>query len=171
VNRNPPGTVSSGIIHTYCALYTPGHKTHLIQAKLARDGDPARYRHGTVVSVQDDGWITVDVDDELLRFWNHDPAWVRRCLQESGGKVGLPGWHLFHVRHARRRYCICVADWPTPCAPPSTADSGPAGLFEQVMSHGGCLISGIEAVRHLHDDDATDSDDESRRAPPSAPSG
>jgi hypothetical protein len=29
------------------------------------------------------------------------------------------------------------------------------GLFEQVMTHGGFMVSGIEAVRHLHDD-ATD---------------
>jgi hypothetical protein len=52
-------------------------------------------------------------------------------------------------------------DGPTPCTPPPTAGAGPTGLFEQVMSHGGFLISGIEAVRHLHDDDATDSNSES----------
>jgi hypothetical protein len=45
---------------------------------------------------------------------------------------------------------------PTPCAPPSTVGSSPSGLYEQVMSNGGFLVSGPEAVRHLHDDDATD---------------
>jgi hypothetical protein len=29
-------------------------------------------------------------------------------------------------------------------------------IIEQVMSHGGFLVSGIEAVRRLHDDDAAD---------------
>lgn len=141
----------------------PGHRTHLVQAQLARDDGPAKYRNGTLVEVADDGWITVDVDGELLRFWNHDPTWVRRCFEESGGKVGLPGWHLLHAPHGDgRRACICVADdGPTPCTPPPTAGAGPTGLFEQVMSHGGFLISGIEAVRHLHDDDATDSNSES----------
>jgi hypothetical protein len=149
-----------------CALYTPGHQTHLIQANLARDAEPSTCRHGTIVSVQNDGWITVNLDGELLLSWNHEHTWVRRCFEESGGQVGLPGWNLLHARHARGRYCISVsADGPTPCAPPSTAGSDPAGLHQQTLTHGGFLISGIEAVRHLHDND------ESRHAPPSKPSG
>ena len=60
---------------------------HLIQAKFARDTDPATYRHGTVISVQHDGWITVDVDGNAVRFWNHDPARVRGCFQKSGGTM------------------------------------------------------------------------------------
>jgi hypothetical protein len=143
-----------------CALYTPGHQPHLIQAKLARDVHPTEYRHGSVVSVQDNGWIAVAVGSELLRFWNHDAARARRCFEESSGQVGLPGYGLLHAHHAHGRYCISVShDGPTPCAPPSTAGSGPTGLFEQVMSHGGFIISGIEAVRHLHDDDDVDTDD------------
>lgn len=151
-------TTSVCIEQTDCALYTPGHRTHLIQAKLARDDDPAKYRHGAVVAVQDDGWITVEVDRATLHFWNHDPAWVRRCFEESGGQVGLPGWHLLHAPHVRGRYCICVSDdRPTRCAPPSTADSSPAGLVERVLTHGGFLVSGVEAARHLHDDRTIDS--------------
>jgi hypothetical protein len=71
----------------------------------------------------------------------------------------LPVRNLLHAPSARGgRYCICVSDHgPTQCAPPSTVGSSPAGLFEQVRTHGGFLISGIEATRHL-DDDATDSD-------------
>lgn len=142
-----------------CKLYTPGHRTHLIQATLARDGDPANYRHGEVISVQDDGWISVDVDGRAMRIWNHAPAWVRRCFQESDGHVGLPGWNLLHApRRDGRRACICVShDGPTPCAPPSTASLSPAGLHGQTLTHGGFLISGIDAVRHLHDDDGTGS--------------
>ena len=155
-----------------CALYTPGHQTHLIQANLARDAEPNTYRHGTVVSVQEDGWITVDLDGELLRLWNHDPVWVRRCFNEAGKQVGLPEWNLLHARHAGGRYCISVsADGPTPCAPPSTAGSDPAGLHRRTVTHSGFLISGIEAVRHLHDNDATGNNGESRHAPPSKPSG
>ena len=144
--------------HSRCALYTPGHQTHYIQTKLARDDDPAKYRMGEVLSVDIDGWIVVAVAGELLRLWNHDPTWVRRCFEESGGRLGLPGWHLLHAASASGgRYCICVSDdGPTPCAPPSTGGASPAGLFEQVLTHGGFLISGIEAVRHLRDDDATD---------------
>ena len=155
-----------------CAVYTPGHQPHLIQTKLARDDDPAKYRHGTVVSVLGDGWITVDLDGEVLRFWNHDPAWVRLCFRESSGQVGLPGWDLLHAPHEDgRRACICVSDdGPTDCAPPSTAGSNPAGLHQQALTHGGLLILGIEAARHLYDD-AIGSNSESRHAPPSKPFG
>lgn len=146
-----------------CALYTPGHQPHLIQTKLARDGDPAKYRHGTFVSVLDDGWITVDMAGELLRFWNHDPVRVRRCFEDSGGQVSLPGWHLLHaLKGDGRRTCICVSnDGPTPCAPPSSAGSSSAGLFGLVISHGGFLVSGAEALRDLHDDDASNSNGKS----------
>lgn len=147
-----------------CTLYTPGHRTHLIQAKLARNADSAKDRYGTVVSVDDEGWITVDTAGKLLRFWNHDPAWVRQCFKESGWEVGLPGWNLLHAWHANGRYCISVSHdgpmGPTPCAPPSTAGSSPAGLHELVLTHGGFLISGREAVSHLDDDETTDSDGE-----------
>lgn len=163
---NPSEAVTHCVGHLECARYAPGHRTHLIQAKLARDADPAEYRHGTVMSVQDDGWITVDVDGAALRFWNHDPAWVRCCFRESGGQVGLPGRHLLHaLRGDGRRACICVSDHgPTPCGPPSTADSNPAGLHHQALTHGGFLISGIEALRHLHGTD-TFGDNVSRGTP------
>lgn len=145
--------------HSTCALYTPGHQVHFIQAKLARE-EPEGYRTGTIVSVQDDGWVTVELDCQTRRFWNHDPSWVRRCIEESGGHVGLPGWGLLHAPSANGgRYCICVSDdGPTPCAPLSTADSSPTGLFEQAMTHGGFMVSGIEALRHLHEDDATNNE-------------
>lgn len=133
--------------HSTCALYTPGHQVHIIQAKLARD-EPDGYHTGTVVSVEDDGWITVELGGETSRFWSHDPAWARHCFDESSGHVGLPGWSLLHARSANGgRYCICVStDGPTPCAPPSTADSSPTGLFEQAMTHGGFTVSGLDAV-------------------------
>lgn len=158
MTHKPTRAALDRVDHTRCALYTPGHRTHLIQANLARNADPAKYRHGTVVSVRDDGWITVEMDGEKLRLWNHGPVWVRHCLEEAGWQVGLPGYGLLHAGSARGgRYCICVsADGPTPCAPPSAAGSSPAGLFEQVMSHGGFLVLGAEATRHLHDDDCQD---------------
>jgi hypothetical protein len=149
----PSEAVPCCVGHLGCALYAPGHRTHLIQAKLARDDDPAKYRNGTLVKVADDGWITVDVDGKHLRFWNHEPTRARICFKQAGGRVGLPGHSLLYAPHREgRRYCFSVSDdGPTPCASPSTAGSSPAGLFEQVLSHGGFLVSGAEAVRHLSD--------------------
>jgi hypothetical protein len=149
----PSEAVPGCVGHLECALYAPGHRTHTIQAKLARDDDPAKYRNGTLVEVADDGWITVDVDGKHFRFWNHEPARARICFKQAGGRVGLPGHSLLHAPHSEgRRYCFSVSDdGPTPCTLLSTAGSSPTGLFEQVLSHGGFLVSGAEAVRHLGD--------------------
>jgi hypothetical protein len=111
-------------------MYKPGHEVHYIQARV--EGGSATYRSGTLLTVADDGWITVDVDGVVLRFWNHDPAWVRQCFEESAGEVGLPGGRLLYAPHAvgryDARYCISVATEVTACPPAR------AGLGEQVRS-------------------------------------
>jgi len=157
MSRKPTKAIPDPLDHAICDLYKPGHQPHFIQAKLAWEDDPAKYRNGTLMSVADDGWITVEVGGELLRFWNHEPARARICFEQAGGRVGVPGHSLLHAPSTGGgNYCFSVStDGPTPCAPPSTAGSSPAGLFQQAMSHGGFTVSGIEAVRHLHDDDAT----------------
>jgi hypothetical protein len=143
--ESAPGSID----HSACALYKPGHQVHFIQAKLGWEQDPANRRTGTLISVQDDGWISVDVDGEVLRFWNHAPARARACFQESGGRVGLPGHCLLHAPTETGNYCFCVStDGPTPCAGPPPAG---ASLTEQIKSHGGLFLSGPEIRRLLQD--------------------
>lgn len=60
MSSKPTEAIPDPIDHTICALYKPGHRPHFIQAKLSWQGDPAKYRSGTLVSVDDDGWITVE---------------------------------------------------------------------------------------------------------------
>ena len=158
MSRKPTRAVTRSIDHSVCALYTPGHRVHFIQAKLGWEEDPAKYRTGTLLSVEDDGWIAVEVDGEVLRFWNHEAERARKCFEESTGRVALPGHGLLYAPSKRGgKYCFCVsAGGPTPCAPPSTAGSSPKGLYEQVMTHGGFLVSGAQASRHLHDGDLTE---------------
>jgi hypothetical protein len=161
MGSEPPKAIPDPLAQSVCALYKPGHQPHFIQAKLAWEDDPAKHRNGTLISVEDDGWITVEADREILRFWNHEPARARACFKQAGGRVGIPGHSLLHAPHKEgRKFCFSVSDdGPTPCAPPPTPDSSPAGLHAQVLSHGGFLVSCIEAVRHQHDDDVTDTDD------------
>src|SRR5579872_1480249 len=110
MSRNPTNAVRRGVDHDSCALYTPGHQVHFIQARLAWETDPANYRNGTLVSVEDDGWITVEVDGEVLRFWTHDPARARECFEASAGRVGLPEHGVLHAPRTDGggRYGICV---------------------------------------------------------------
>ena len=112
----------AAIDYQACALYTPGHQTHFIQARLALEVDAAKYQKGSLVNVTDDGWINVAVDGEIRRFWTHDPARARYNVAESEGEVGLPGVDLLHapLQDGRSIFCICVADesrGPTPCKP------------------------------------------------------
>src|SRR5262249_51828696 len=97
MGSKPAEAVPGPLDHAVCALYTAGHKVHFIQAKLAWQESRASYLTGTLISVHDDGWITVEVDGKVLRFWNHEPQRARRCSEESGGRVGLPGHCLLHV--------------------------------------------------------------------------
>jgi hypothetical protein len=159
MSSKPTEAIPDPIDHTICALYKPGHRPHFIQAKLSWQGDPAKYRSGTLVSVDDDGWITVEVDGETVRVWNHDPVRARHLIESSGGRVVLRDPQILATPSANGNYLFSIADAATACMPPSaTADNSPAGLFEQVLSHGGFMVSGIEAVRNLPDHDATDNE-------------
>jgi len=154
MSRNPTKAVRRGVDYASCALYTPGHQVHFIQMRLASETDPANYRNGTLVSVDDDGWITVEVDSEALRFWTHDPARACECFEESSGHVGLPEHGVLHAPCRSGRYCICVAsDGPTPCVPPSPVELTPAGLVARIRTHGGFMIPG-EIFCDVFDDDA-----------------
>jgi hypothetical protein len=141
--------VPDALDHTVCALYTPGHRVHFIQAKLGWEEDPANHRTGTILSVEDDGWINVDVDGEVLRLWNHEPERARRCLEESGGRVVLPGHCLLRAPGEEGNYCFSVStNGPTPCAGPPPAGTDPA---ERIRSHGGFLLSGPDIRRILQE--------------------
>ena len=101
----------------HCSIYRPGHEAHWIQAKLAREEPPAAVRFGTVVSVEDDGWITVRVDGGRVRFWNHDPRRAREFLRKSEGRVELPGYGLLRAPHRDGKGCLSVSMYgPTLCS-------------------------------------------------------
>jgi hypothetical protein len=154
MTREPKETNPDHVDHTKCTLYKAGHQVHLIQAKLSWEGDPLKHRNGTVVSVQDNGWITVEVDEEQVRVWNHEPARARHRIEAAGGLVVLQEQHVLATPSENGNAFFSISDTPTACVPPSgEADNSPAGLVEQLMSRGGFIVSGSEAVRRLPDDD------------------
>jgi hypothetical protein len=159
VTHKPTRAALDRVDHAKCALYRPGHQVHFIQAKLSWEGDPLKYRSGSLVSVEDDGWITVEVDGAEVRVWNHEPARARHRIEAAGGLVVLREPHILATPSADGNALFSISETVTACVPPSAeADNSPAGLHKQVLTHGGFMISGIEAVRHLHDDDASDSE-------------
>lgn len=161
MSTRPTRAALDHVDHTKCALYTPGHQVHFIQAKLSWEGDPLKYRSGTLVSVEEDGWITVEVDGEQVRVWNHEPARARHRIEASGGLVVLREPHVLATPTANGNALFSISYMATACAPPSgEADNSPTGLVAQLMSRGGLLVSGTEAVRHLHNH-ASEDDGES----------
>jgi hypothetical protein len=149
--------------HTTCALYTPGHQVHFIQAKLSWEGDPLKYRSGTLVSVGDGGWIriTVEVDGAEVCVWNHEPIRARHRIEAAGGIVVLREPHILATPSANGNALFSISDTVTACAPPSgEADNSPTGLVAQLILRGGFMVSGAEVVRHLHDEDTNSEDTE-----------
>ena len=108
MSSKPIEAVTRPIDHSVCALYKPGHRVHFIQAKLGWEGNRTEYRTGTLFSVEDDGWITVEVDGDVLRFWNHEPERARICFEQAGGHVGLPGHSLLHAPSTWRRQLLLL---------------------------------------------------------------
>jgi hypothetical protein len=120
---------------------------HFIQAKLAWER-PAEQRAGRAVSFGDSGWVTVELDGERRRLWNHEPPRLRAALEAASGKVVVTPRSLLYVPHPKGRSCFCVStDGPTACQgqPPSGAD--PA---ERIRTHGGFLLS-PETLRRLQE--------------------
>jgi hypothetical protein len=129
-----------------CALYTPGHRVHFIQAKRGWEADPATYRTGALLSVEDDGWLTAQLEGETVRLWNHEAARLRRIAQPAGLRVALTRYGVLHVPHERGRYCFSVStDGPSPCQGPAPAATRP---MQRIASHGGFLLP-AEEIRRL----------------------
>ena len=119
-----------------CSTYHSGHNPHWIQNRLAVESISSEYRRGTVVSVDEDGFFSVDFDGEVLKLWNHDPARLRACIEERGSRVGLARYHLLYVpADAGRRYAICVDfNGPSPCVAPQGAPKNVEEAVEQTRT-------------------------------------
>ena len=119
-----------------CRSSAPGHKVHSVQAQRARDGS---YEFCRVLDVEDDGWFTVEQFGEVHRLWHHDAALV--------SDVVVPGFR----GTANLQWCIVIFEHNYM----SLSDTGslcvvnpPTGTPEQQLkTHGGFTISGLEALR------------------------
>ena len=61
-----------------CRLYTPGHRTHWIQARLCRQEDT--YAPAELFDVEGH-WLTFTSGGVLHRLWHHDTANIARALR------------------------------------------------------------------------------------------
>ena len=81
-----------------CGLYLPGHIPHWIQARKGWEDTVNLPLPGRLVSVSDDGAVTIEVGDRQLTLWNHRPQRVEQAAERSDGTVAYQArWHLLHL--------------------------------------------------------------------------
>jgi len=70
---------------TSCGSYRPGHEVHWIQASKTWN-EPGLLEFARVVSAVG-ALVTVEVGDELRRYYNHDAARLEAIARSYGGRA------------------------------------------------------------------------------------
>jgi hypothetical protein len=130
-----------------CGFFQPGHDVHHIPALRAGNEKAPDRRPARLVDVGADGVVTLDVDGEQLRFWNHDPARILAAATRAPGPLELDRrWRFLRIPSGPDSTSLFSLAHPDdhqecPDAPP-TGD--PARL---AMEAGGFLIAGRDLKR------------------------
>ncbi len=102
-----------------CGLFKSGHVPHWIQMSRATEDQENQPLTGRLVESQSDGTIVIEVDEEEMRLWNHEPERLAEAAAASGGAVEYQArWGLLWVPSTSGGYAFCVARSPddhVPC--------------------------------------------------------
>jgi hypothetical protein len=132
-----------------CGLYLPGHEVHLIRLLRYINSDDHRVP-GRLIDATDDGIILVEFDNEVRRYWNHEPKLLSHLagrnnnhveLQERGGLLGT------RIKNGYWPFYLADVDDHREC--PDTPPTGTA--LELLESAGGFMISTSELAAQLSD--------------------
>ena len=148
-----------------CALYTPGHTVHFIQARRAWSNHAAFVR-AEVLAVEDDVIVVVTEKGDVRKFRNHDLGRLARIVQDFGPHGTLCGHGVLRIEHVGGGYMFAVkpdnGDLLGPCVdpedvPPPPTDPLPeelsAYLLDRVRRQGGGIValgSALRAVWNLN---------------------
>ena len=122
-----------------CGLYWPGHEVHLMRLMRYINSRQSTIS-GRLIEAGDSGVIVVEFDDEVRRYWNHEPKLLAHLagrndnrveLQESGGLLGT------RIKNGYWPFNIADPDDHQEC--PDTPPTGTAA--ELLESAGGFLVS------------------------------
>ncbi|MFI5052458.1 MAG: hypothetical protein ACHQBP_05975 [Acidimicrobiales bacterium] len=130
-----------------CGLYRPGHDPHWIQARRGWEDGSNPPVTGRLVDARDDGTVVIDVNGELRRLWNHEPARLAEAAARSGGVVmHQPRWGLLKNPSESGHYLFCVADDGQEHQ--GCPDRPPTGTpIELLKSAGGFIVPASELRR------------------------
>ena len=103
-------------MHPTCTAYSPGHNVHFVQAGL-RHRQPGEIKKFDALA-HDGNWLTVEMDGEIHRIWNHDAAVALRATPYTGHvPLYWTSVRLITVR-AGKSNLLMYAGWdgPTECS-------------------------------------------------------
>ncbi len=134
-----------------CGLYLPGHEIHWIQGLRCGNDIENRPVPGRLLEVTDSGDVTVEVQGEMLRFWNHEPERLAVYARRADGRIGLQlPWRALHVPFDGGGRLFDLGDpedhRSCPAEPPSGDPLNP------MRDTGGFTMSGPDATRQLISD-------------------
>ena len=121
-----------------CALYTPGHNVHFIQARLAWD-NPAAYVRSEVLAIADDVIVAVTEHGVVHRFRNHDLERFRRIVRDFGRDVTICDKGILRIdRSGGGGFMFCVAPDDgrrlAPCLDPDAVPPPPSDLSSEKLA-------------------------------------
>ena len=132
-----------------CGLYLPGHQVHMIQGLRYSDPDHPRVP-GRLIDVADDGILVVELDDEIRRYWHHDPQAFALAASRTDNDVELQArWSMLGTPTKKGYHPIYIADPDDHRGCPDTPPTGTA--LELLESAGGFLISASDLAEQLSD--------------------
>ncbi len=128
-----------------CGSFTPGHDVHYIQALRSANDAENPPTPGKLVDISADGTLVVEIDNEQLRLWNHDPSRLERLVSANAGQIIYrPDWGLLGTASGDGHFLFCVAlaaDDRRAC--PTTPATGSA--IDRLQQRGGFILSGAAA--------------------------
>ena len=136
-----------------CALYTPGHNVHFIQARLAWE-NPEAYVPAEFQTIADDVIVVRAENGDVRKFRNHDLKRFGRIIHDFGPHVTLCDRGVLRIAQGGGdAYMFCVepdvGEPLAPCVDPDDVPPPPADrssqalaeyLIERLFGEGGGMV-------------------------------
>ncbi|MBC7594781.1 MAG: hypothetical protein H7288_12725 [Kineosporiaceae bacterium] len=90
-----------------CALYTPGHNVHFIQARKSWQNPEAGVA-AEFLTIEDDVIVVRAESGDVLKFRNHDLKRFARIIHDFGPHVTLRDPGVLRIEHTGSGYLFCV---------------------------------------------------------------
>jgi len=127
---------------TVCGLFKPGHTPHWIQVDKAVNDNEHEPSPGLFIQSRMDGNVVIQVNDQELLLWNHQPERIDEAVLAWGRAISFqPRWGLLWVPSEIGRFAFCVVKAsghhePCPSRPPTGTPT------ELLKSAGGFSVRG-----------------------------